>query len=403
MNSCIHTQRSILAGLIFASISTSSFADTLSWTGNGDAVNNDAFSSASNWSPSFIPALADTAIFDRANLLHSFGPGVDNLINITDGTSIGTLTVNQGNFQFDAAAGSFSVVSTTVENKPGDADPAKLTLTHGTFSTTQFSIGIKANTSGRVDVGAGANLILNQGSVIGSLGQAEMNVSGGGTLTSSGASFFIGMSGASTGKLTVSGNGSSFTNSTYTLVAQGAQGSLLIENGAHVSDNESFIGINELSLGDAIVTGAGSRWDTQSSSHIGDFGQGSLQILNGAVVSTGQNAYIANSNTSQGDVTVDGAQSRWDVGGLLYVGLAGQGNLTVRNGASVTSHAGVVGIGIGPLSVASVAGQGSSWVIGTQLFVGNQGTGALTISNGGSVSVGTEIIIQPNGSIELAG
>ena len=122
-----------------------------------------------------------------------------------------------------------------------------------------------------------------------------------------------------------------------------------------------------------------------------------------------------------------GAGSTWTNSVDLYVGDAGSGTLTIRNGGAVSNGYGFIGADPGSTGVATVDGPphpllppsplppsspppllppplppspaGSTWTNSADLHVGYGGTGTLNIRNGGSVSAPTTSIAIQAGSI----
>ena len=107
-----------------------------------------------------------------------------------------------------------------------------------------------------------------------------MNSGGGGS---------IGLSAGSAGTVTVTGPGSTWNNSPGGGLNIGSfgTGTLTVANGGVVINNTAFaanIGHGAGSLGTVTVTGAGSTWSNSSGVNIGKLGTGALTIANGGVV-----------------------------------------------------------------------------------------------------------------------
>jgi T5SS/PEP-CTERM-associated repeat protein/autotransporter-associated beta strand protein len=136
------------------------------------------------------------------------------------------------------------------------------------------------------------------------------------------------------------------------------------------------------------VSGAGSSWTNSSDLYVGT---GTLTIQNGGAMSNGI-GYIGYNPGSSGTVTVSGAGSSWTNSGALAVGFSGTGALTIQNGGTVVSNTvGMIGGVFG--GTVTVSGAGSSWTNSGALFVGLLGTGTLTVANGGTVSVSGPVTI----------
>jgi T5SS/PEP-CTERM-associated repeat protein/autotransporter-associated beta strand protein len=211
-------------------------------------------------------------------------------------------------------------------------------------------------------------------------------------LTSGGlASGYYGVLGhdaGSTGTATVSGSGSTWTNSNGMSVGSSGTGTLTVSNGGAVSVTgpNSYIAANAGSTGTATIDGSGSTWTNASGLNVGNSGNGTLNITNGADV-TNTYSYIATQSGSSGTVSVDGTGSTWTNSGLLAVGQGGSGTLTVSNGGAISSTEGYLGYASGSTGTGTVTGLGSEWTTSNNLVVGSAGTGSLTLAASGTVNV----------------
>ena len=115
-----------------------------------------------------------------------------------------------------------------------------------------------------------------------------LTIQDGGTVTSSGAS--VGLSARSIGTVTVTGPGSNWSNgpSGGLNIGSFGTGTLTIANGGRVINitaaNTANIGSGIGSNGAVTVTGAGSTWSNSSGVNIGNRGTGTLTIADGGVV-----------------------------------------------------------------------------------------------------------------------
>ena len=219
---------------------------------------------------------------------------------------------------------------------------------------------------------------------MGSAGDGQLTIENGATVVSN-TNVFIGIDSGSTGAITVSGSGSTWTNSGALYVGSRGNGQLTIENGAVVSNTEAFIGYDPGSIGAVTVSGTGSTWANNSSAlTVGYAGDGQLTIENGATISNAS-AYIGFSSGGTGAVTVSGTGSTWTNSSVLYVGHAGDGQLTIENGATVSNTGAFIGVNSGSTGVVTVSGTGSQWINSGILTVGDSGSGTLLVEDGGSV------------------
>ena len=88
---------------------------------------------------------------------------------------------------------------------------------------------------------------------------------------------------------------------------------------------------------------------------------------------------------STGHLTLSTA-TRWIGSPDFVVGTAGDGNLTIENGADIAANDSAIGFSTGGLGAASVMGIGSTWTSTAQFTVGDAGAGILSASGGGQVS-----------------
>jgi fibronectin-binding autotransporter adhesin len=177
-------------------------------------------------------------------------------------------------------------------------------------------------------------------------------------------------------------------------VGYNSVGTLLIENGAKLSDAFSYGGVNFGSSANVTVRGAGSYWENTRELHFGYRGGGTLTIEDGGKVSNTVGV-VANSSAAPSRVTVTGTNSRWINSSDLYLGISGAGTLEIKDGATVASFTGLLSYNPVSNSKVSVDGSKSAWTNSGQLYVGLGGTGTLNVQNGGHVSdtdgiIGTE-------------
>jgi len=173
-------------------------------------------------------------------------------------------------------------------------------------------------------------------------------------------------------------------------------GTLTIQNGGSVtvtSNNDVFVGNLAGSSGTVTVTGAGSTW-TGGVLFIGNLGTGKLTIQNGGAVSDVGGAFVGFSAGSQGTVIVD--NGTWNASTHLDIGEAGSGVMTIQNGGTVSSFDALIGISAG--STGAVVVNNGSWNNASTLSVGYLGTGTLTLQNGGTVNTGAVTLANLTGS-----
>ena len=278
-----------------------------------------------------------------------------------------------------------------------------------TAGTSDLIVGWSTLASGALNVtGAGATVNTSgYPMTVGLAGQGSLLVSQGGSVAAgtrfaADSAILVGANAGGTGAITVSDPGSSLTAVGQFAVGVSGQGSLLIENHGTVTSGANAIDASEGidiaqdagASGTVMVTGANSLLSNTGRFVVGDSGAGSLSIAAGGTVLTspGTAAALAGlvvANTAGADgsgVTVDGIGSGLSVTGLLDVGIAGSGALSVSGGATVTTSS------LDAASIASAVGQITVSDAGTDLTVtgaatvADDGTGVLSVLNGASFS-----------------
>ena len=248
---------------------------------------------------------------------------------------------------------------------------------------------------------------------IGSTAIGALTILNGGTLTN--RQGYVGNNTGSQGTVTVSGhdglgNASTWTNTDFLYVGYQGAGTIDILDGGVVTDALGYVGYDAGSVGVVTVSGQGSHWNNLGDVVIGQEGNGTLDILAGGLVS-GETGHIGSGPGSTGLVTVTGADGSGnastfsllqslnigdqgtgelvvdlgghvEVGGRVNIGLGGQGDITLSNGATLSSNEAVLGLyEHGEVLLTSNA----SWTMTGQLTVGWGDEGVLRIENGASL------------------
>ncbi len=204
--------------------------------------------------------------------------------------------------------------------------------------------------------------------------------------------------GGGTGTVTVTGTGSTLNAAELTVGFSG-DGALGINSGGTVAADNTWAGVMPDVTGTVSVSGTGSSWTNTEEIVLGVWGQGIATIQDGAQASAGS-AYLGGVPfelmhaeydpdllpDGTGTLTVTGAGSTLDVLDDLYVGYFGNGTLDVNEGGQVISGMGVLGGAPEAVGTVTVDGSGSSWTLDNGLAVGAWGSGTLTISGGGQVT-----------------
>ncbi len=263
------------------------------------------------------------------------------------------------------------------------------------------AIGAEVGSQGTVTVtGAGSTWNSMETLRVGEYGTGSLTIADGGSVTN--AEGYVGSEPTSQGTVTVTGTDSLWSSGSLSVGSWG-DGTLTVAEGARVTSPWASIGELD-SQGTVIVTGAGSAWINTSWLHVGSGGTGTLSIAGGANVTNGHST-IGWAVGSQGTVTVTGADSAWNNNHELWIGYQGTGMLTIADGGTVTSPGAMIGLLRPASSTVLVTGTGSAWNNSGALWVGrgHLGTGTLSITDGASVHIGTGLIIQDAGTLNLDG
>jgi fibronectin-binding autotransporter adhesin len=267
----------------------------------------------------------------------------------------------------------------------------------GTVSNNVGNVGRDSGSIGTVTVTGAGSSWSNSGDLhVGYSGTGTLTIENGGSVNN-GLFGYVGAFSGGIGTVTVTGAGSTWTNGGELAVGNFGTGTLTIADGGTVSNTAGYVGRNGGSIGTVTVTGAGSTWTNSSQLNVGNFGTGTLTIADGGTVSNGTGT-VGRISGSTGAVTVTGAGSSWSNGGGLRVGDSGTGTLTIENGGTVSNTAGYVGISSGGIGTVTVTGAGSSWSNSGELNVGYGDTGTLTIADGGKTSATTTNLARLGGS-----
>ena len=193
--------------------------------------------------------------------------------------------------------------------------------------------------------------------------------------TAAASNLYLGFDATDVGNLLISGSVSLQVTNLLTIGHAGT-GSLTIQAGAVVTDDSGAIGeFPDSSSGVVVVDGAGSTWTNNTSLSVGGFGIGSLMILNGGAV-TGESCTISSGTHlffGSGSVLVDGVDSSLSCNQALVIEIGG--SLNVQNGGAVVSDSASVDGSV------TLDGAGSTWTTGT-VSVAPFESGNLTVRNG---------------------
>lgn len=279
-----------------------------------------------------------------------------------------------------------------------DDDNASLVIRNGGVTSNGVgAIGGGPGADGAVTVtGPGSTWTNSELLIVGLEGNGALTIEDGAAVSNTTGA--IGHHVGSSGAVTVTGVGSTWTNSNDLFVGVEGSGVLTIEDGAAVNNADGSIGYFSGSSGSVTVTGTGSAWSNSGNLYVGDSGAGALTVSDGGAVSSTL-GFISNDSSATGEVTVTGANSAWTISDYLSIGEVGAGTLTISDGGSVTNRFAYIGYASDARGTVTVTGAGSSWTNSARVFVGNFGTGTLTVENGATVSAGAVTIAEDQDAV----
>lgn len=269
---------------------------------------------------------------------------------------------------------------------PGDV--TNLGFQNGTLVSNWAAIGLFW--PGQADLGLQGPLTWNNSSaiLIGGTGSAEAEAGNGAQITCGwtvvGA---LGGAGGGNGTLRVVDSGTHWNCSNNVMaVGADASGTLIVNGGGNVSSGWGDLGVAAGIGGNALVTGAGSRWDMGiGGAALGVNGVGILHVQNGGVV-TSRFCEIGVQSSGSGSATVTGIGSLWDMSPFgAGVGINGIGTLSIQSGGVVSCVGADIGKEASGDGEVTIAGTGSLWDVNGVITVGMRGDGDLLVNAGGRV------------------
>ncbi|WP_148043732.1 beta strand repeat-containing protein [Paracoccus methylarcula] len=232
---------------------------------------------------------------------------------------------------------------------------------------------------------------------------------------------FIGNADGGIDQVAVSGEDSSWTNAShiYLGTVDNGNGALRIEDGASVSNASADIALIAGSTGAVTVSGTGSTWTSSQSIYVGFRGKGSLLVEGGASASTDSGIALGTRVESEGTVMVTGAGSTFSGGGFS-IGNEGKATMTIadRGQVSSTNTSAILGYfsdSSGTLNIGAAAGDtaAAAGVLITPSLQFNDGAGTLVFNHTDadyvfstglqSIGTGTHVINHDAGTTLLTG
>ena len=344
----------------------------------------------------------DGGTFSTGALIHD--SGVLPTISITDPSGGVALTVGTNNVG--------SAFGGLIQDAAGGAGSLRK-VGSGTFSLTE------ANTyTGETIIDGGSIFVLHADALQNST--VSINIDGGLNVTANSIDATIGAL-AGTGNLALGSRtletGGNGADTTYGGTLSGTNNSILRHNGAGtltLTGDISIVGALQAHSGAVVVDGGGIDLTNTSTNGLlasgGDItirGGADVQmdttsgfgvVQNNVLTITGSGSSLAGdrldaaeSNSTTGSIIVEDSASL-GLGGSLIIGFYGDGDLTVRSGATASANRVYFGISTGASGDALVTGT-DSLLSSNNLYFGGQGAsslgavGTLTVEDGGAVQV----------------
>ncbi|WP_082321432.1 autotransporter outer membrane beta-barrel domain-containing protein [Xanthomonas phaseoli] len=312
--------------------------------------------------------------------------------------STGTLTVTGANSLLSSPNGYGLYV--------GDAGTGELSVNDGASAAVHGSVtlGHLAGSTGTLTV-TGANSLLHgfHELYVGFEGEGQTSIEDGASATFDG-SVHVGQQAGSTGTLTVTGANSLLSSPNHygLYVGDAGTGELSVNDGASAAVHGSVtLGHLAGSTGTLTVTGANSLLHGFHQLYVGVEGEGQTSIEDGASATFDGSVYVGQQAGSTGTLTVTGANSLLHGFHELYVGVEGEGQTSIEDGASATFDGSVyVGQQAGSTGTLTVTGANSllSSPNGYGLYVGDAGAGTLNVDNGGTATTKGDAYVGNTGT-----
>ncbi len=355
------------------------------------------------------------------------------------GDGIGTLAVSNGGtvissvgYVGGSATGSAMITGTgsnwsLADAMVGYAGAGTLTVSDGgRVSSERSSVGVQLGSTGSATItGTASNWSLGSGQlIVGDLGNGTLTVSGGGTVTSGTAD--LGSSSGSTGSVTISGAGSTWTNSGNFYaggyeISSGGSGLVTVNSSGSLNVGGTLKiwnqGTLSLDTGGAITA---QSFDRSATGSTVNFNGGTLTVSGGTYTqangtdsvanilwidgANNPNFVLASGTVTNGvEATIVGytnSGALWITGGSTLTEPSSYALLGQEGSTYISSGMAFLGLTADSTGAATVSGAGSAWNLGNgEIDIGENGTGALNILAGGSVTDLYGIIGYNNGSV----
>lgn len=280
----------------------------------------------------------------------------------------------------------------------GDSANGTLSIGGGSDVTSSGATqGFNPLVSGKVTVtGTGSTWVSTQNVLLGVFGTGELEVLAGGQVDSPTA--LLGQS-SGVGKALVSGSGSQWINSQTLIVGNGGTGELTIQQQGRVRSKISVIGLNDASHGSVVIDGQLSTWEVADTLSVGAIPTGGTATL--SLTGAGSRLYVGDAAVSHATAVPVGNTA------VIVSDTGSPAELKVYDGNSVqNSGSAYIGYAVGESGSVLINGAASTWNNAGDVVVGLAGSGTLTlvdgatVNAGGTVSVGAEGLLIGRGTVD---
>jgi outer membrane autotransporter protein len=236
----------------------------------------------------------------------------------------------------------------------GATSTGALSVTDGaTLNSIDSALGLAAGSNGSITISGQGSTWVNQGGILmNDVGTSSLTISDGARMETVNGSLAMGANSS----LTITGPGTSVDLGTLTATDPSSwtsaagylslnEGTATLSNGATLHDDGGYVGGEGATWATMTVTGQGTQWTNSLNVYVGGSGNGTvgygrLTVSDGAVVSA-HTAAVGTDTGSFGEMTLTGAGTRFETlsnayfSGNMRVGFNGNGIVTVTDGAEL--------------------------------------------------------------------
>jgi len=375
----------------------SSPIDQIFWEGvDGD------FSDTLNWDPQTVPDEEDVAVFDKDQTYTvSFSNAMSDRVFIERGT----VTFSGG--VYEAFGGDEVDASIVVGHDAADLVTLNLVNNHS-LGVNHATLGEDPSLGGTLNIVEGSTLSVEGRLTVGKSSMALLDISDGGSVIS--AETQIGAESGGVGSVSVLGpstKGIGIVWDTGNLAVGLAGIGHAGINKADCQSDQAVLGVIAGSSGTVEVNGEAATWNVLDNLTVGQAGEGHLTISNGAVVrsTSGEILDVASMENSNGSLRVSGPGSTLEVPNAdVYVSAGGTARMWVENGAEVFCDQGIVGrFGnkTGALTIEEATWTSSGDFLLGQMNLPEAAQGELTLKDGTLIT--SEMNVEYTGAVNGIG